>query len=314
MHLILVSDRLTTAKTITITPRLLMAAGLALTILVLGLSSLFSYVTVRHAAELKLPFVQDLLRSATAEDARRSTEWVQENLNAMAVKLGEMQAKLIRLDTLGERLAGAAGVKPQELKALESQLDGRGGPQVSATPLTSGELQASLDALSRALDIKTDALTLIDARIVEERIRKNLLPTSLPVETPWNASTFGWRIDPFTGQRALHEGVDFPAEVGTPIRAAAAGIVTLAERHPEYGFMVEIDHGKDLSTRYAHASRLLVADGEFVKRGQIVAEVGNTGRSTGPHLHFEVRTHGTAQNPNRFLALAKAGPQSFAKR
>jgi murein DD-endopeptidase MepM/ murein hydrolase activator NlpD len=104
----------------------------------------------------------------------------------------------------------------------------------------------------------------------------------------------------------MHEGVDFPGSVGTPIKAAATGIVISAERHPEYGNMIEIDHGNDMTTRYAHASKLLVKAGDMVKRGQLIAEVGSTGRSTGPHLHFEVRYRGAAQNPNRFLQAAQA--------
>ena len=104
----------------------------------------------------------------------------------------------------------------------------------------------------------------------------------------------------------MHEGVDFPAEVGTPIVSAAAGRVIYAERHPEYGYLIEIDHGNDLTTRYAHASKLLVKEGDVVRRGQLIAEVGSTGRSTGPHLHFETRFRGVAQNPNRFLQQAQA--------
>ena len=103
----------------------------------------------------------------------------------------------------------------------------------------------------------------------------------------------------------MHEGIDFIADSGTPIVAAAAGIVVAAERHPQYGNLVEIDHGNDLVTRYAHASRVLVKEGALVKRGQKIAEVGSTGRSTGPHLHFEVRFKGAAQNPSRFLQNAR---------
>jgi murein DD-endopeptidase MepM/ murein hydrolase activator NlpD len=149
-------------------------------------------------------------------------------------------------------------------------------------------------------------MSLIETQLLEDRIRKNLLPTSLPVAAQWNASTFGWRIDPFTGQRAMHEGVDFAAPVGMRIRAAAAGIVVSASVHPEYGNLIEIDHGQGLSTRYAHASNIAVKEGAFVKRGETIGAVGNTGRSTGPHLHFEVRINGTAQNPDRFLRLAQS--------
>jgi murein DD-endopeptidase MepM/ murein hydrolase activator NlpD len=125
------------------------------------------------------------------------------------------------------------------------------------------------------------------------------------VEASWSASSFGWRIDPITGMQAMHEGVDFIADSRTPIVAAAGGIVTAAEFHHQYGNLIEIDHGNDFTTRYAHASRLLVKAGDVVQRGRRIAEVGATGRATGPHLHFEVRYKGVAQNPTRFLQAAR---------
>lgn len=314
MHLILVSDRLATAKTISLTPRHLIGALALLTAMVIGLASLFSYLTVRHAAEIKLPFLQDLLRSVTAEETRRSSEFVRENLNVMAVKLGEMQAQLTRLDTIGQRLAGFAGVSQQDLKAVENTAlrDGRGGPLLQPTEVNPKDLKSALEILERQVEVKTDTLTLIESQLLEDRIRKNLLPTTLPVDANWNASAFGWRYDPFTGSRAMHEGVDFVATIGTPIMAAAAGVVISAEFHPDYGNLIELDHGKELTTRYAHASKLLVKPGMFIKRGQKIAEVGTTGRSTGPHLHFEVRVRGLPQNPDRFLRLAQN--QTLARR
>ncbi len=314
MHIILVSDRLATARSITLTWRHLILFAAAMMASVVTLSSVFSYVTVRHAAELRLPFLQDLLRSMNAEESEKSKDFVRENLNAMAVKLGEMQAQLLRLDTMGERLAAMAGVKPQELKAFERTSDGRGGPLLNPSSMSSTELQRAVDALARQVEAKSDAISMIESQLLEERIKKSLLPTSLPVEAQWNASAYGWRVDPFTGERAMHEGVDFVALPGTLIRAAAAGVVVVAERHPQYGFLVEIDHGKDLTTRYAHASKLLVKPGQLIKRGQKIAEVGSSGRSTGPHLHFEVRIRGIAQNPDRFLRMAQNGLRPPPKR
>jgi len=313
MHIILVSDRLATARSITLTWRHAILIAGTLFSSVLMLSSLFSYVTVRHAAEIRLPFLQDMLRAMNAEETQRSKDFVRENLNAMAVKLGEMQAQLLRLDTIGERLAGMAGVKPQDLKAFEAKSGGRGGPLLLPTAMSSTELQAAVDALATQVEAKSDAISMIESRLLEDRIRKSLLPTSLPVEAQWNASTYGWRIDPFTGERAMHEGVDIVAPVGTTIRAAAAGVVISTERHPQYGNLVEIDHGNDLTTRYAHTSRILVKVGQLVKRGQKIAEVGTTGRSTGPHLHFEVRIHGLAQNPDRFLRMAQTAQPSATR-
>lgn len=302
MHIILVSERLATAKTINLTGRHLLLAGAVLFVLILGLSTLFSYFTVRHAAEIRLPFLQNLVRAVTMEESQKSREFVRENLNAMAVRLGQMQAQLMRLDSLSDRLSALAGIKQGDSR--EPVKDGRGGPLVQPRPLSADELNRALDALSRGVDARSDTFSMLESRLLEERITKSLLPTSLPVTAQWNASGFGWRVDPFTGEAAVHEGVDFTSDIGTPIKAAAAGIVINVEQHPQYGNLVEIDHGNDLTTRYAHASAVFVKTGALVRRGQRIAEVGTTGRSTGPHLHFEVRVRGVAQNPNRFLQQA----------
>ncbi|MBI4996539.1 MAG: M23 family metallopeptidase [Rhodocyclales bacterium] len=307
MHIILVSDRLATAKTIVLTWRHLVMGGIALVVLIVALASLISYLTVRHAAEIQMPFLQQMVEATTAENSRASREKVRENLNAMAVRLGEMQAQLMRLDSMGERLAGLAGIKRQDIGPTATNTkDGRGGPAMQPTPLSTEDLRQAVEALSHQLEARTDTMSLMESQLLDLRIRKNKLPTSLPLDSSWNASSFGWRVDPFTGEADLHTGVDFPAEMGVPIKSAAAGVVVNVERHAAYGNFVDIDHGDDLVTRYAHCSKILVQPGALVRRGQAVAEVGSTGRSTGPHLHFEVRIRNVAQNPNRFLQMAKA--------
>lgn len=301
MHIILVSDKLATARTLVITGRHVLLSVLALSLLVFSLSSLISYLAVQHAADVRLPVLNSVLRAIQAEETERRDTLVRENLNVMAIKLGQMQAQLSRLDSLSDRLTQSVGLKAQDMKQVA---DGRGGPLVREQVLTTPELEQLVDALSERVEERGDAMALIEAQVLESRIRHAMLPTSLPINSAWNASTYGWRIDPFTGHRAMHEGVDFPAQTGTPIYAAAAGIVTNVEQHPQYGNMVEIDHGNDISTRYAHTSQIFVQPGALVKRGQKIAAVGTTGRSTGPHLHFEVRVGGVAQNPNRFLQEA----------
>jgi murein DD-endopeptidase MepM/ murein hydrolase activator NlpD len=244
--------------------------------------------------------VSDLLPFAHRADERRELD-VRDNLNALAVRLGQMQAQLLRLDTLGERLAKLAGFRPQDL--MFGQAPGQGGA-VSSIPsqdLSFGDLSRQLDALTRALDDRGDKLGVLDSAYTADSARKKLIPTVLPVQAAWNSSTYGWRIDPFTGQRAFHEGIDFIAHFGTTIRAAAGGVVVYSDLHPQYGNMVEIDHGNELITRYAHASRRLVKVGDVVLSGAPIAEVGRTGRSTGTHLHFEVRYRGVPQNPSHFL-------------
>ena len=141
----------------------------------------------------------------------------------------------------------------------------------------------------------------LESQLFEQAVKKKMMPTMLPVAAPYNSSTFGKRVDPFTGQIAMHEGIDFLADAGSPVHAAASGVVVFAGFHPQYGYMVDIDHGNDLVTRYAHQSKLFVKEGDVVPRGRKIGEVGSTGRSTGPHLHFEVRFRGAAQNPAKFL-------------
>jgi murein DD-endopeptidase MepM/ murein hydrolase activator NlpD len=313
VHIILLSDRLAKAKSIRLSLRHVAAAAAAAGAGVVVLASLISYFGVRHASELKLPLLHSLVRAAQVEESQKTEAYVRDNLNAMAVKLGEMQAQLVRLDALGERLSSAAGIRPSDFRFGE--IPGRGGALASALPpqdLSLGDLGRQLDFMARQMETRGDLLGVLETRMLDARVKRTLTPTALPVHGAWNASGFGWRIDPITGQVALHEGVDFIAESGTPIYATAAGVVVTAEYHPAYGNMIEIDHGGDLLTRYAHASKLAAKPGQLVKRGDKIAEVGSTGRSTGSHLHFEVRHRGVAQNPARFL-IAGAGLQSAAK-
>jgi murein DD-endopeptidase MepM/ murein hydrolase activator NlpD len=302
MHIILVSDRLAKARSVEVSLRhVVVALGLS-AFSVAFLSFLISYFGVRHASEIKLPLLQSMVRTAYLEDIERTETFVRDNVSVMAVKLGELQAQLLRLDALGERLSKAAGIRPGEFRFGE--VPGRGGAAPAAHAagyLSLDDLGRQLEFVSRQMDAQADYLGVLESRLLESRVRQTFTPTALPVFGSWNASGFGWRIDPISGQMAMHEGIDFIAEAGTPIHAAASGVVITAQFHPAYGNVVEIDHGGDLVTRYAHASRLLVKPGQLVKRGEKIAEVGSTGRSTGPHLHFEVRLNGVAQNPARFL-------------
>lgn len=304
MHIILVSNRMATARSITLTGGHLALMAIGLVATVIALSSLFSYLAVRHAAETRMPFLQELLRTISLEEAGKTRELVRENISIMAVRLGQMQGQLMQLDTLGERIAALAGVKTQNIQtgAPAKPTAPSGGPLMRPDNLSPQDMQRALDELSRQIEARSDTLAALESRIFDERIRNHLLPTTKPVaEGMFASSSFGWRLDPFTSQTAMHEGIDFIAEPGTPILAAAAGLVKTSERHAQYGNMVEIDHGDGLTTRYAHATDLFVQAGEFVKRGQKIATVGSTGRSTGPHLHFEVRINGAAVNPTRFL-------------
>jgi hypothetical protein len=266
-------------------------------------ASLLYYLTFRHIAAIQLPFVRELVTSAAQGDASKKDIYVKENLAAMATRLGEMQAQLIRLDALGERVQGLAGVKPQEFNFREAPPRGGGGfTGVKDRPLEISEFQRALDAMARDVERRADYMNVVETTLMNHKIKSKLLPTIQPVNASYNASGFGWRLDPFTGRSAFHEGVDFAAPTGTPIVAAAGGVVIAAEYHYQYGNMIDVDHGSDIVTRYAHASRLLMKVGDIVKRGQHIADLGSTGRSTGAHLHFEVLVKGAQQDPHKFLA------------
>jgi len=300
MQIIVMHPRFTRAKSIKITQKHIYLSLLGLTVFVVASGFLISLLFFRLAAYSET-FRNLLPAEFTVSDSTSQEKYMKQNLAKMAIKLGEMQAQVMQLDALGERVQGLAGVKPEEFNFKEVPSRGGAEPSSSAHNFNMSEFQTAMDALSVDLGRRSDYLNVVETTLMEYKVKSRLLPTSQPVNVPYNSSTFGWRIDPFTGQHAFHEGIDFPAPVGTHIVAAAGGVVITAQYHPEFGNMVEIDHGNDLVTRYAHCSRILVKVGDIVRRGQYVADIGTTGRSTGAHLHFEVLLKGRPQNPNKFL-------------
>jgi murein DD-endopeptidase MepM/ murein hydrolase activator NlpD len=305
MQIIVLHPRFS-ARSIALGPKHIGIMAMIFVACVLIVATLLYYVTMRYAAAINLPLVQEIVASAALDEANKKEKYVRENLTAMAMKLGEMQAQLVRLDALGERVQGLAGIKPEEFNFREKP--GRGGPQPAsagvhaAHELSMAEFQHALDTLATDVEYRSDYMNVVESVLTGAKVRARLLPTVQPVKTSYNASGFGWRVDPFSGRNAFHEGIDFAAPVGTPIVAAAGGVVIAAEYHPEFGNKLEINHGNDIVTRYAHASKLLVRVGDIVRRGQHVADIGSTGRSTGPHLHFEVLVKGAQQNPHKFLS------------
>lgn len=305
MQIIVVSGRLRQARSVTISKRHVIGATLALALVVTTLSAGVSYVTMVTGLLARVPGVEHLIAAIHGAERETEDQFVRANISALAVRLGEMQAQITRLDVLGERLNSmVGGSKSREVKV--GDVPGRGGsPEANAgRALSVDDLTRELARTAQRIDLRADDLKVVEDEVLRDRVRQALLPTAKPVNVAYIVSGFGTRIDPFSGRAAMHEGVDFAAPVGTPILAAAAGFVITSEFHPAYGNMVEIDHGSGRTTRYAHASKLHVKVGERVKAGQHIADVGSTGHSTGPHLHFEVRENGAAINPSRFLVTA----------
>jgi murein DD-endopeptidase MepM/ murein hydrolase activator NlpD len=298
VHIILVSNRLATAKTLNVTPRLLFLSATSFVVLAFATSFLFTWIGVRF----NMPFAAELVATVQQIQNRKTEGYMRDNVSSMAVKLGEMQAQLMRLDLLGERVSKQTGIALPKNEGKAS--GGQGGPLIHPSlPLSVTELQKEIDRLAEVVEFRGDSLTALESQLMERRIKTTLLPTVAPIQASHIGSTFGRRLDPIAGVGAMHEGIDFVADSGTRVLASAGGVVVTAELHPQYGNMIEIDHGNEFSSRYAHMSKINVKLGQIVKRQQPIGLSGNTGRSTGPHLHFEVRFKGVAQNPARFLEM-----------
>ena len=231
-------------------------------------------------------------------------------MQALATRVGELQASVIKLDGLGRRVAQVAGLPESnvttssDLPEATIVLDDMFAPNETVVDKSpASELERQINIIQASLTRQDDYFSLLDLTLTQQAANIAKLPTAMPIESyPYLSSSYGWRRNPFNGQVSRHEGLDFSAPPGTPIRAATGGVVRTVTVHSGYGNMVEIDHGEGLITRYAHAKVILVREGELVTRGQMIARVGSTGLSTGPHLHFEVRRDDKALDPRVFLA------------
>jgi murein DD-endopeptidase MepM/ murein hydrolase activator NlpD len=304
LNIILVSDSLAKSRSVALsqTQVLLIAFGILLSGFLLAMATYT--VTMKFAVDLRNPYLRTLLTALHQDEVKRTELETKENLNALAAKVGELQARIMRLDAFGERLAKAAGIKPSEFRFDEKP--GQGGPApMPGRELSMQEFQQMLAEMTRVLDDRSDKLGVLDSFLMDDRLTRKTIPTTLPVAMGYYSSNYGYRLDPITGRSTFHTGVDLIAVPGTPVLAAAGGVVSTNSYNSEYGNMIDVDHDNGLTSRYAHLSKSQVKVGDVVMKGQVIANVGTTGRSTGPHLHFEVREKGIPLNPNKFLSMGK---------
>src|ERR1700743_1640929 len=238
-----------------------------------------------------------LHQKAQIEDTKRV---LQEKVNALAMRVGQMNANVIRLDALGKRLTRMANLDDGEFDFGNPPALG-GGEAADGQPGKIPSLTAMVDDLQTQLSSREQELGVLENLILTRELNRQVYPEGRPVQEGWISSYFGRRADPFTGYSAVHKGLDFAGQEGTKVSTVAAGLVTYAGDRAGYGQMVEINHGNGLATRYCHAEKLLVKQGDMVRKGQDVALMGSTGHSTGPHLHFEVLKNGTQVDPLRFI-------------
>jgi murein DD-endopeptidase MepM/ murein hydrolase activator NlpD len=257
----------------------------------------------RMSGALVMP-AQDLRVELDAQRAELESirSEAQDNLDALAVRLGEVQARLMRIEALGERIVEAAGLDEGEFDF--SAPPPQGGPMHPADleEVTQGaDFLDALDEVSRQLDERLVQLDAMETILIGRRLSREVHPEGLPVKTGWVSSRYGVRKDPYTGRRAHHHGLDFAGKRGSEISAVAAGIVTWSGRKAGFGNVVELSHGNGYVTRYAHNQKNLVNAGETVRKGQKIALMGSSGRSTGTHLHFEVMYNDRPVNPDKFI-------------
>lgn len=249
---------------------------------------------------------------------RSQSAALQGRLSSLEDQLGELQGRVLAMDALAGRVAQSAGLEyaaPELATAPPPESGVMDDIPSGTSPLVpleqADQLSSRIDWLSRGVQRQEDTYALVDVALSRQAGLQASLPTHPPVSYPYRSSSFGWRRNPISGRHAMHEGLDFAAPRGTPIRAASGGVVVAARTVRGYGRMVEIDHGNGLSTRYAHAAQLLVRAGDIVQQGDLIARVGSTGRSTGAHVHFEVRMAGYPLDPTLFIRAG--GPGQFAQ-
>ncbi len=285
---------------------LLLLAGLAAGCAWLG----YSLASAKAAPEGQLvvgePVVEQWQEQLASqrEELRRLTERSRQQVDALTLRLGEMQGRLLRLDALGQRFVESGIVSSDEFNF--EQPAAVGGPEapLAGDSFSTPELTRMIDQLDRRLADRENQLRLLDSLMSRQKLEDERFVAGRPITWGWLSSRYGYRSDPFTGKRTWHDGVDLAGKEGSDIIAVAAGVVTYAGERYGYGNLVEIDHGDGLVTRYGHAKSIKVKLGDVVQKGQVVALMGSTGRSTGPHVHFEVLKNGKSKNPEDYIQRA----------
>ena len=309
MELIVLTNRRCKSKRVSLSTYSLLTVCITVIItgsIIFGLGMHFSMI--RSSEMLASQYEQArILRSREIEQQRsminQAKNEASANLDALASRLSKLQGHVMRLDALGSRLAAMA--KLDDITFNVEQAPGMGGP----TPLKlQDSLQvtdfiAELEQLSLEIEDRGEKLTAMESMLIDRNLQDQTLPKGRPVSGGWLSSLFGWRADPISGKREFHEGADFAGKVGSQVFAVAAGIVTWSDRRNGYGNLVEINHGNGYVTRYAHNKKNHVSVGEKVEKGQIVAVMGSSGRSTGPHVHFEVVHNGKKVDPKKYFSV-----------
>jgi len=288
-------------------PGVILGAALALTII----PSLMFYGGYFTASQVAPDQEKALLAAwqgemdVQREEIANARQKVDEDMDALALRLGELQARVIRLDALGERLTEIAKLDRGEFDFSSSPAVG--GPEniVAVDSIAVPDFIESLESLSQQVDDRSAQLGLLETMLMSRNLEDEVSPAGRPIRRGWISSYYGMRTDPFTGRRERHKGMDLAGKEGSDVISVGAGVVTWAGDRYGYGKLVEVNHGNGYATRYGHSKQVLVQVGDAVKKGQVLALMGSTGRSTGPHVHFEVLYNGKAVDPKKYILAAR---------
>lgn len=307
MNVIIVAKSLRTPRKISLKDPRVVAAAFALVLFLMGSGAGIGFLLRdgRSAALTEVSAMREQI-SSQAKDLDGAKQHVDLELNALGVRLGELQAQATRLNALGDRLTRLAQLEDGEFDF--GVLPAMGGPEAFDTLGAPADrsVRASLEALAVKLESQSRQLDVLETLLLDRDVETAQLPAGLPIRAGYNSSGFGMRSDPFTAHSEFHRGMDFNGPKGSDILAVADGVVTFSGRYSGYGNMVDIDHGNGYMTRYAHNDKNLVEPGTRVRAGDVIAKMGRTGRATGVHVHFEVWLNDRPVNPASYLKNAKA--------
>ena len=303
MNIIIVGKRHGQSKTYSLGPvaRFLLLTSICVLPFAMGATG---YLLAAHLADKGLlDPVAAKAWEKDLDDQRQELQQIRQHadqeLDGLTLRLAELQAKLLRIDALGERLIDITKINADEFDF--SSVPAVGGPGVLGETYQAPEIQSVLDKLASRIDRREQQLEVLDDLLLANKIKTDTFVAGRPIKRGWMSSRYGKRTDPFNGRLAWHAGVDFAGKQGSDVIAVASGVVTWASDRYGYGKLVEINHGNGYKTRYAHGAEILVNLGDVVRKGDVIAEMGSSGRSTGPHVHFEVYKNGRTVDPAAYL-------------
>ena len=304
MKLILLKDNVSNCKSFSVGGRklLIIVIGFFLILPIISSYSTYRYLSQSDNNVKYEPIELGKFRKALDKQKislKDAETYIENHLNALGVKMGSLQAQVSRINAVEQRLAAAAGV---DLSAFNfSKNPGVGESEPSSENLTEADLKNTMSELGETLKAQEAEIESLGMMLSAITLKKEQTPSGMPVKGGWVSSSFGYRSSPISGHKQFHKGIDIPGRKNQDVFAVADGVVSRSEKSGHYGWVIEINHGDGYTTVYAHNNKNVVKAGDAVEKGEVIAKLGSSGRSTGPHVHFEVKKNGKAINPSQYI-------------